>query len=169
MPHNIFRKDWHLLTLDKAQRMVQTEFNVTVLPNSQLIQKLARLKIATLELIEIRTHSIAYRIRQTDEIFLINDIGECQVYSSQLYFDSFKTDILIESIKQKDVVFKGQLADNNEVIISYLKQPAFSMVFKENQLKNIIWENEKPEKDVIFKLEKKAISFFNAYFITVNQ
>ncbi len=65
----IFRNDWHLLSGPQIEDLFVEHFtSVTIEPNKDIVTRLRELEIATREILENRSSSTVYRIRQTDEV-----------------------------------------------------------------------------------------------------
>ena len=65
MNPTIFKDNWHLLTGEQIVSLFDEHFSdVTIQPNFPIVQRLKMLEVATLELMENRSSSTVYRIKQ---------------------------------------------------------------------------------------------------------
>ena len=68
----IFRNDWHQLGLKQIDDLFNELFSdVAIQPGIEIVNRLKMLEVGTLEILEDRSSSTVYRIRQTDEVFQI--------------------------------------------------------------------------------------------------
>ena len=68
----IFRNDWHQLGEKQIKDLFNEHFTgVTIQPGDSIVKRVKMLEVCTLEILEDRSSSTVYRIRQTDEVFQI--------------------------------------------------------------------------------------------------
>jgi hypothetical protein len=167
MKKQIFRNDWHMLTGEQIVNLFDQNFyDVTIQPNQKIVYKLRSLEVATLELLENRSSSTVYRIRQTDEIYQIfQPNGDTLIFDTEDYFSSKPIDELLTAYSKKEPVFRGEKQSNGFVLIEHLKEPRFKAFFDGNEFKNILWIDEQPlDVSLLAKLMRKAGAFLKSYF-----
>jgi hypothetical protein len=72
----IFRNDWHKLGLKQIDSLFNEFFgDVAIQPGIEIVNRLKALEVGSLEILEDRSSSTVYRIRQTDEVFQIFQPG----------------------------------------------------------------------------------------------
>ena len=110
----IFRNDWHLLGLKQIDSIFNELFNdVSIQPGIEIVNRLKMLKVCSLEILEDRSRSTVYRIRQTDEVFQIfQPDGDLFRYTTEDYFQKEPSDELVKEYIKKAPVFKIYLVDN---------------------------------------------------------
>lgn len=163
----IFRNDWHMLTGQQIVDLFDKNFpNVTIQPNREIVFRLKSLEVATLEILEDRSCSSVYRIRQTDEVFqLFQPNGDCFYYDTDDYFMAEPVDTLERSFIKKEPVFKGEKQPNGMILIEHLKEPRFKALFDGTEFKNMVWLDDQPQDiSVIARLMRKAEAFLKSYF-----
>jgi hypothetical protein len=169
MKIQVFRNDWQMLNKQQIINLFDANFFfVTIKPNLYVIKKLQFLEVGTLELLENRSSSTVYRIRQTDEVVQIfQPNGEVFCFDTEGYFISTPKDKLLESYEAKPPVFTLISRESEEcerVVISHKMKPKFKAIFLEEELTGIAWEETPPQDEKeIFKLMRKAEAFFNSY------
>ncbi|HPV55479.1 MAG TPA: hypothetical protein PKW61_00005, partial [Tenuifilaceae bacterium] len=107
MNPTIFKDNWHLLTGEQIMSLFKEQFTeVTIEPNFAIVQRLKMLEVATLELMENRSSSTVYRIKQYDEVYQIfQSNGEYFVYDTEDYYNAETVDKLLKSYIKKEPVF----------------------------------------------------------------
>jgi len=164
----IFRNDWHLLTgLQIVELFDKNYDDVTIQPNIDIVKRLKLLEVATLEILENRSCSTVYRIKQYDEVFQIfQPNGDTFFYDTDDYYVEKPIDDLIKDYAKKEPVFKALNQPNGDVIVEHLKQPRFKICFKKGakSSEDIVWLDGMPtDFSIIPRLLRKAGAFYNSY------
>jgi hypothetical protein len=162
----IFRNDWHLL----SQKQIDTLFNenfadVTIQPGIDIVKRLKMMEVCTLEILEDRSRSTVYRIRQTDEVFQIyQPDGKLFNYTTEDYYLQKPTDELVKEYSKKDPIFKIEKVSDFKEIIHHLKSPKFRALFVDGTYDKMEWIDQPPEDiSQIEKLLKKMGAFYTSY------
>lgn len=162
----IFRNDWHLLTSPQIEDLFAEHFtSVTIEPNKDIVTRLKELEIATFEILENRSNSTIYRIRQTDEVFHLNQQnGVTYKFNTEEYFSQQPFDELLSNYVRKEPVFKGDYAGDGKYIIEHLKEPRFRALFINGLCERVDWIDQ-PDIDAskLEKLMKKMGAFYTSY------
>lgn len=164
----IHHKQWHTLSGSKILDVVKTSVEpITVLPDERILNDLKVLESATLEVLEDRTLSTVYRIRETGRVHHMFTDGRLNVYMNYDHYLSQKpVDSLLIVFPAKDLVFRIFNELGEDVIhegIERLKKPRFTAYYMITDgvitFHNIIWL-DKPEGEVEKNSAlKKAILF----------
>lgn len=178
MQNSIHRYDWSLYSNKKAIEVIAELFSLDEhLPVHQIIDDLCSLKQATLELIQIRTSSCVYQIRESGKIYQVSG-GQCLEFDS---FDDFTaakaTDRVIDQVvaeyqtKPPAFILKPQTEGLYQVIRQ--KEPRFTAYIELNtvnttgddhiQLVNEQWENDISEEQKA-TIRRKLIVYLNKQF-----
>jgi hypothetical protein len=166
MNPTIFKDNWHLLTGEKIVSLFDEHFDdVTIQPNFTIVQRLKMLEVATLELMENRSSSTVYRIKQYDEVFQIfQPNGDYFVYDTEDYYNAEIVDKLLKSYIKKEPVFTISEVSKNRMVVERLKPPRFCVTFEGNESKNVVWIDKEPDSvSTIANLMRKAGAFYNSY------
>lgn len=162
----IFREDWHLLAGPQIEGLFSEHFkDVTIEPNMDIVTRLKDLEIATLEILENRSNSTVYRIRQTDEVFHLDQLsGVMYKLNTGEYFSQQSLDELLMNYVRKEPVFKGDYAGDGKYIIEHLKEPRFRALFINGSCDRVDWIDQ-PDIDAskLEKLMKKMGAFYTSY------
>ena len=104
----IFRNDWNLLGLKQIDNLFNELFSdVAIQPGIDIVNRLKMLEVCTLEILEDRSSSTVYRIRQTDEVFQIfQPDGKLFIYTTEDYYLQKPIDELVKGYSKKDPIFK---------------------------------------------------------------
>lgn len=166
MNPTIFKDNWHLLTGEQFVSLFKEQFTeVTIEPNFAIVQRLKMLEVATLELMENRSSSTVYRIKQYDEVYQIfQSNGEYFVYDTEDYYNAETVDKLLKSYIKKEPVFTISDVSKNRMVVERLKPPRFCVTFEGNESKNVVWIDKEPDNvSTIANLLRKAGAFYNSY------
>jgi len=166
MNPTIFKDNWHLLTGEQIMSLFKEQFTeVTIEPNFAIVQRLKMLEVATLELMENRSSSTVYRIKQYDEVYQIfQSNGEYFVYDTEDYYNAETVDKLLKSYIKKEPVFTISDVSKNRMVVERLKPPRFCVTFEGNESKNVVWIDKEPDNvSTIANLMRKAGAFYNSY------
>lgn len=166
MNPTIFKDNWHLLTGEQFVSLFKEQFTeVTIEPNFAIVQRLKMLEVATLELMENRSSSTVYRIKQYDEVYQIfQSNGEYFVYDTEDYYNAETVDKLLKSYIKKEPVFTISDVSKNRMVVERLKPPRFCVTFEGNESKNVVWIDKEPDNvSTIANLMRKAGAFYNSY------
>jgi len=162
----IFCNDWHLLTSPQIAGLFAEHFTgVTIEPHKDIVTRLKELEIATLEILENRSSSTVYRIRQTDEVFHMDQSrGVTYKLNTEDYFSRQPLDELLTNYVRKEPVFKGDYAGDGKYIIEHLKEPRFRALFINGSCDRVDWIDQ-PDIDAskLEKLMRKMGAFYTSY------
>ncbi|HPI43698.1 MAG TPA: hypothetical protein PLH91_00570 [Tenuifilaceae bacterium] len=162
----IFRNNWHLLTGEQIISLFKEQFTeVTIEPNFAIVQRLKMLEVATLELMENRSRSTVYRIKQYDEVYQIFEMnGDYFIYDTEDYYNAEIVDKLLKSYIKKEPVFTISEVSKNRMVVERLKPPRFCVTFEGNESKNVVWIDKEPDNvSTIANLMRKAGAFYASY------
>lgn len=163
----IFRNDWHLLTEQQIVDLFDEHYDdVTIQPNIDVVSRLNLLEVATLELMENRSGSTVYRIKQYDEVYQIfQPNGDVLLYDTDDYYSEKPIDDLIKEYIKKEPVFVAYLQPNGDTVVMYTKEPRFKITFKKGAIssEDLIFIDEPKDVTRVPKLLRKAGAFYNSY------
>ena len=169
MKNHIFSDRWHLLTGEQIVKLFDENFpNITIQPNINIVMQLKGLEVATLELLENRTASTVYRIRQTGVVYQLcqpkGDLFEFDDYED--YLNAHPVDKIIDKYILKELVHSVENIGGQIFIIRH-KPPRFRGRYTpENKLSvvsEIQWYDGEPNYLVIANILRKACAFLNRY------
>jgi hypothetical protein len=162
----IFRNDWHLLSPKQIDSLFNEHFaDVAIQPGIDIVKRLNMIEVCTLEILEDRSSSTVYRIRQTDEVFQIfQPEGKLFSYTTEDYYLQKPTDDLVKEYSKKDPIFKIEKVSDFKEIIHHLKSPKFRALFVDGTYDKMEWIDQPPEDiSQIEKLMKKMAAFYTSY------
>ncbi|MBK7134138.1 MAG: hypothetical protein IPH69_15345 [Bacteroidales bacterium] len=162
----IFRNDWHLLSQKQIDSLFNENFaDVAIQPGIDIVKRLKMMEVCTLEILEDRSRSTVYRIRQTDEVFQIfQSDGKLFTYTTEDYYLQKPTDELVKEYSKKDPIFKIEKVSDFKEIIHHLKSPKFRALFVDGTYDRMEWIDQPPEDiSQIEKLMKKMGAFYTSY------
>ena len=163
----IFRNDWHMLGGKQIIELFDEQFrDVAIQPNATIVNRLRLLEVCSLEILEDRSSSTVYRIRQTDEVFhIFQPEGDLFLYTSEDYYQKEPIDELVKYYIKKAPVFKIEKVSAGRDVIHHLKPPKFSALFIDGTFDKVEWIDRPPE-DVsqISKLMRKMGAFYASFF-----
>jgi hypothetical protein len=162
----IFRNDWHLLGLKQIDSLFNELFSdVAIQPGIEIINRLKMLEVCTLEILEDRSSSTVYRLRQTDEVFQIyQPDGKLISYSTEDYYLQKPIDDLVKEYSKKDPIFKIEKVSDFREIVHHLKSPKFRSLFVDGTYDKMEWIDQCPEDiSQIEKIMKKMGAFYTSY------
>ena len=163
----IFRNDWHLLGLKQIDSLFNELFsNVAIQPGIEIVNRLKMLEVCSLEILEDRSCSTVYRIRQTDEVFhIFQPNGDLFRYSTEDYYQKQPTDELVKEYIKKAPVFKIEKVSDRRDVIHHLKPPKFSALFIDGTFDKVEWIDQPPEDiSQTSKLMRKMGAFYASFF-----
>jgi hypothetical protein len=166
MKEVIFRNNWHLLKPSQIDSLFNEHFaDVAVQPGIDIVKRLKMMEVCTLEILEDRSSSTVYRIRQTDEVFQIfKSDGKLFTYTTEEYYLQKPTDELVKEYAKKDPIFKIEKVSDFKEIIHHLKSPKFRALFVDGTYDKMEWIDQPPEDiSQIEKLMKKMGAFYTSY------
>lgn len=166
MKEIIFRNDWHLLSLKQIDSLFNEHFAaVAVLPSIDIVKRLKIMEVCTLEILEDRSSSSVYRIRQSDEVFQIfKPDGKLLSYTTEDYYLQKPIDDIIKEYSKKDPIFKIEKVSDFKDIVHHLKSPKFRALFVDGTYDKMEWIDQPPEDiSQIEKLMKKMGAFYTSY------
>ena len=140
--------------------------DVAIQPNIDIVTRLKMLEVCSLEILEDRSSSTVYRIRQTDEVFhIFQPGGDLFRYTTEEYYLKQPSDELVKEYIKKAPVFKIEKVSAGRDVIHHLKTPRFSALFIDGTLDKVEWIDRPPE-DVsqISKLMRKMGAFYASFF-----
>ena len=163
----VFRNDWHLLGLKQIDSLFNELFSdVAILPGIEIVNRLKMLEVCSLEILEDRSSSTVYRIRQTDEVFQIYQPGgDLFRYTTEDYFQKQPSDELVKEFIKKAPVFKIEKVSEHRDVIHHLKPPKFRALFVDRAFDKVEWIDQPPE-DIyqIPKLMRKMGAFYASFY-----
>jgi len=162
----IFRNDWHLLGEKQIVDLFNEHFaDVAVQPGIDIVKRLKMLEVCTLEILEDRSSSTVYRIRQTDEVCQILKIdGKLLSYTTEDYCLQEPIDDLVKEYSKKDPIFKIEKVSDFKEIMHHLKSPKFRALFVDGTFDKMEWIDQPPEDITqITKLMRKMGAFYSSY------
>jgi hypothetical protein len=166
MKEVIFRNDWHQLGEKQIVDLFNEYFTgVTIQPGESIIKRLKMQEACTLEILEDRSSSTVYRIRQTDEVFQIfQPNGKLFNYTTEDYYLQKPTDELVKEYSKKDPIFKIEKVSDLKDIVHHLKSPKFRALFVDGTFDKVEWIDQPPEDiSEIPKLLRKMGAFYTSY------
>ena len=162
----IFRNDWHLLSKKQIDNLFNEHFaEVAIQPGNDIVKRLKMMEVCTLEILEDRSSSSVYRIRQTDEVFQIfQPDGKLLSYTTEDYYLKRPIDDLVREYSKKDPIFKIEKVSDLKNIVHHLKSPKFRALFVDGTFDKVEWIDEPPEDITqIEKLLRKMGAFYTSY------
>src|SRR5665647_1910193 len=137
----IFRNDWHQLGLKQIDSLFNELFSdVAIQPGIEIVNKLKMLEVGSLEILEDRSRSTVYRIRQTDEVFQIfAPDGKFLTYTTEDYYLQKPDDDLVKEYAKKDPIFKIEKVSDIKDIVYHLKTPKFWALFVDGTFDKLEW------------------------------
>jgi hypothetical protein len=166
MKEVIFRNDWHQLGEKQIVDLFNEHFTgVTIQPGESIVKRLKMQEVCTLEILEDRSSSTVYRIRQTDEVFQIfQPDGKLFNYTTEDYYLQMPTDELVKEYSRKDPIFKIEKVSDLKDIVHHLKSPKFRALFVDGTFDKVEWIDQPPEDiSEIPKLLRKMGAFYSSY------
>jgi hypothetical protein len=163
----IFRNDWHLLGLKQIDSLFNEFFSdVAIKPGIEIVDRLKILEVGSLEILEDRSSSTVYRIRQTDEVFhIFQPGGDLFRYTTEDYYLKQPVDELIKEYIKKAPVFKIEKVSDHRDVIHHLKPPKFSALFIDGTFDKVEWIDQPPEDITqVTKLMRKMGAFYASFF-----
>ncbi len=163
----VFRNDWHLLGLKQIDSLFNELFsNVAIQPGIEIVNRLKMLEVCSLEILEDRSRSTVYRIRQTDEVFQIfQSGGDLFRYTTEDYFQKQPSDELVKEYIKKAPVFKIEKVSEHRDVIHHLRPPKFRALFVDRTFDKLEWIDQPPEDiSQIPKLMRKMGAFYASFY-----
>jgi len=162
----VFRNDWHLLSQKQIDSLFNENFtDVATQPGIDIVKRLKMMEVCTLEILEDRSSSTVYRIRQTDEVFQIfKSDGKLFTYTTEEYYLQKPTDELVKEYSKKDPIFKIEKVSDFKEIVHHLKSPKFRALFVDGTYDKMEWIDQPPEDiSQMEKIMKKMGAFYTSY------
>jgi hypothetical protein len=162
----IFRDDWHKLSDQQILTLFYENFNaVAIQPGVEIVNRLKMLEVCTLEILEDRSTSTVYRIRQTDEVFQIfQPEGKLFSYNTEDYYLQEPIDNLVKEYSKKDPIFEIEKVSDSRDIVQHLRPPKFRALFVDGTFNKVEWIGQPPEDITkIAKLMQKMGTFYTSY------
>jgi hypothetical protein len=163
----VFRNDWHLLSLKQIDSLFNELFNdVAIQPGIEIVNRVKMLEVCSLEILEDRSRSTVYRIRQTDEVFQIfQPGGDLFRFTTEDYFQKQPSDELVKEYVKKAPVFKIEKVSEHRDVIHHLRPPKFRALFVDRTFDKVEWIDQPPEDiSQIPKLMRKMGAFYASFF-----
>ena len=163
----VFRNDWHLLGLKQIDSLFNELFSdVAIQPGIEIVNRLKMLEVCSLEILEDRSRSTVYRIRQTDEVFQIfQPGGDLFHYTTEDYFQKQPSDELVKEYVKKAPVFKIEKVSDHRDVIHHLRPPKFRALFVDRTFDKVEWIDQPPEDiSQIPKLMRKMGAFYASFY-----
>ena len=162
----IFRNDWHLLGLKQIDSLFNELFSdVAIQPGIDIVNRLKMLEVGTLEILEDRSSSTVYRIRQTDEVFQVfQPEGKLFSYTTEDYYLQEPLDDIVKEYSKKDPIFKIEKVSDFRDVVHHLKTPKFRALFVDGTFDKVEWIDQPPEDITqVTKLMRKMGAFYTSY------
>ena len=162
----IFRNDWHQLGEKQIKDLFNEHFTgVTIQPGDSIVKRVKMLEVCTLEILEDRSSSTVYRIRQTDEVFQIfKPDGKLLNCTTEDYYLQKPVDDLVKEYSKKDPIFKIEKVSDIRDIVHHLQTPKFRALFIVGTFDKVEWIDQPPEDiSQIPKLLRKMGAFYSSY------
>ena len=162
----IFRNDRHLLSHIQIDSLFNEHFvDVVIQPGIDIVKRLKMMEVCTLEILENRSSSTVYRIRQTDEVFhIFQPDGKLFSYTTEDYYLQKPIDDLVKEYSKKDPIFKIEKVSDFKDIVHHLKSPRFRALFVDGTYDKMEWIDQPPEDiSQIEKVMKKMGAFYTSY------
>jgi len=162
----IFRNDWHQLGEKQIKDLFNEHFTgVTIQPGDSIVKRVKMLEVCTLEILEDRSSSTVYRIRQADEVFQIfKTDGKLLNYTTEDYYLQKPIDDLVKEYSKKDPIFKIEKVSDIRDIVHHLQTPKFRALFIDGTFDKVEWIDQPPEDiSQIPKLLRKMGAFYSSY------
>jgi hypothetical protein len=162
----IFRNDWHQLGEKQIKDLFNEHFTgVTIQPGDSIVKRVKMLEVCTLEILEDRSSSTVYRIRQTDEVFQIfKPDGKLLNCTTEDYYLQKPVDDLVKEYSKKDPIFKIEKVSDIRDIVHHLQTPKFRALFIDGTFDKVEWIDQPPEDiSQIPKLLRKMGAFYSSY------
>lgn len=179
---SIYHHAWHKLSNEQIVNLFDQTFGnsirpatsgagvqVTIAPNLTIVNGLRQLGTATLELLENRTGSTIYRIRETGIVYQL-----CQPNGDLFEFDDYDDYRSAEPIDSEMTIYYAKRTKftvekkDGKLYISHHEPPLFTAqwVGGMNGVDNIVWHEQPQSISEVAKLLRKAGAFMNSYFKT---
>ena len=163
----IFRNDWHKLGLKQIDDLFNESFSdVAIQPGIEIVDRLKALEVGSLEILEDRSSSTVYRIRQTDEVFhFFQPGGDLFRYTTESYYQVEPIDELVKEYIKKAPVFKIERVIDHREVIHHLKPPKFSALFIDGTFDKVEWIDQPPQDITqVTKLMRKMGAFYASFY-----
>jgi hypothetical protein len=134
----------------------------TQLPKEEIFEAVSKFQTVTLEVMQNRTQSTVYRLRQTGKVYwqFEKAVGLFEDYEAFKALEG--TDELLAEYPQKPCVYIVE-----GVNIKRLKEPRFEASYSQRRgywrLHNIKWIDEEPKEITVKSKMKTAILFLKTY------
>lgn len=166
---NVFHNSWNELDGKALMLFLSSSLpSLAVLPDFKLLKELKRLKTATLEVLELRTESTVFSIRQTGEVFhVFQNTRSCTYKSYQEYLDcTAPVDSLLSLLSAKPAAHHFYEVEGKYYVVR-LKHPRFVALLSgaHGRVTAEItqWIDQKPQAVSSLSLVRKAEAFAKAY------
>ncbi len=176
----IHRYDWSIYSFDAVIAIFKEHFqNVTALPEITVFNALYLHRRATIELLENRTISSIYRIKELGECYQIYKHGQpCTIYQDyDHYLRHNPIDELLEIFTIKPITFSIDLQSDGSINITRHKEPKFKCTYLPNDqilttsdenvnFVNEQWDDPSIQPDEKLKVKKKLAIYIKKYIHT---
>lgn len=169
----IHRYDWNLYSFQQAQDIFKDQFpNITCSPDQILFNELRGQHRGTLELLENRSESTVFRIKELATCYQVTKSGNC------LQFNDFETyqvkppfDKLLEQFTVPNITFSVNPQTDGSILVSRNKSPKFKATYLPNDsllttgeinLINEEWIDQVEDQDKQ-KIKRKLALFLKKY------
>ncbi|GAA0561421.1 hypothetical protein [Chitinophaga japonensis] len=165
MKHIAHSAHWHYLTGEQIVAAFDEAFpNVTIQPNLDIVMQLKDMEVGTLELLENRTGSSVYRIRETGVVYQLfqpnGDLFEYDDYDS--YLEEDPVDELIEAYASREPAHVLE-RKGKDIWVERKKPPRFRARYTPdnplNHLSDLEWLDGEPDFMQQARLLRKAAAF----------
>lgn len=179
MKKEIYHEAWHKLSGEEIVTLFDNTFGshiseapdgttVTILPDINIVMDIRELGNATLELLENRTSSTVYRIKQTGIVYQIFH-PDGQMFEFDDYEQYLQSDVIDEPItiyEPKPLKFTAE-KQGDKLIVKHHEPPQFEAewVGGVHGVENVKWEHGQPANFMeIARLMQKLGAFIKTYF-----
>jgi hypothetical protein len=163
---------WHKLPNETIIKLFdETLEGITIQPSLHLVSALKAVGFCTLEVLENRTFSTVYRIKQTGVVYQVTE-PEGETFEWDDYFDYTQDkpiDQLLAQYEAKPLKFTAEKDQDGHLWIKHHRPPRFKgkWVGGIKGIDEIEW-TDTPTFEGLASLMRKAGAFVNAYFRNSN-
>lgn len=169
----IHRYDWNMYSFQEARQIFIDHFpNITCFPDQILFNELRGQHRATLELLENRSESTVFRIKELASCYQVNKEGHCRQFKDfETYLEQPHTDQLIEQFSVPNITFSVNPQSDGSMVITRNKTPKFKATYLPNDsllttgevtLINEEWIDQVEDQDKQ-KIKRKLALFLKKY------
>lgn len=169
----IHRYDWNMYSFQQARQIFSDHFPpLTCAPDQFLFNELRGQHRATLELLENRSESSVFRIKELATCYQVTKAGHCLQYKDfETYQDNPPSDQLLEQFSVPNITFSVDPQTDGSMVITRNKSPKFKATYYPNNsilatgdisLVNEEWFDQVDDNDKQ-KIKRKLALFLKKY------